>query len=210
MAQENFGDDLISVVNRIMDDRLKYLYRYIGDVKSIDKDGIVQVYIPEIGMPDSPDSWVTALAGNRVYSAIPVQVNDKVEIYFPDGTLTSARYNCLEPSYDSPNGGLKKYVIFELSKNVFLMYDDNSKEYIIKNSLGEITLSGTKFEVDILGIKTTIDSSGISTTGGVSDGVGTMADIRQDIELFKQSYNAHSHGVVSLPVSTTTPTNNPI
>jgi hypothetical protein len=239
MAQELFGDDLISVVNRIMDDRLRYLYRYIGIVKSVDSEGIIKAYIPEINMPDSPDSWVFALPGTRFKSAIPPKVNDNLEIYFPDGTLTSARYNSQDPSYSSPNGGLKKYVLFELSSQEYVLFDDNSKELKIKNTLGEmlltsskfevqimgskITLEVGKFEVDILGLKSTIDMTGISTQGGVSamgnvsDMTGTLDKVRQDLatlrseyETLKTAYNVHAHGVVALPVSTTSPTTSPV
>lgn len=158
-------DDLVSVVEAIVDRRMKYFRTYVGIVQSVDASGFATCTAPEFGtFDDDPASWITAAPGNRMYSAIPPKVGDSVEIYFPEGTPDRVRYRALDGViYSSPNGGLNKYVLFELA-NCSLIYDDTAKTLTLKISGNSVTIDGTANNITLstgTGKTAVLDSTGI-------------------------------------------------
>jgi phage baseplate assembly protein V len=102
----------------------------------------------------------------------------------------------------------REYRKKNLAPGEVCIYDKNGSEILLSSGRKIEIKSDLGLEVTINGIKTTIDSSGIVTQGDISDNLGTLDALRQRVTELEQRYNIHAHGVVALPVSTTTPPNN--
>ena len=64
---EHIPNDLISIVERIVQERMKYLYRYSGEVKLVDKKGVATIHSSEFGTSESdPSTWLYCQPGNNM------------------------------------------------------------------------------------------------------------------------------------------------
>ncbi len=155
MLHDFIPDDFLDVVENIVEKRLKYFRSYSGVVMAAPDplDGSVQIHSVDFGTDVSdPTTWLVCQPGNRFFSAISPQLNDSVEIYFPEGTPDRPRYRALDPySYISTNQGAGKYVIFEL--DLFrIVFNSSLQEFEISFGpsalpTAKISLSASAFEV---------------------------------------------------------------
>ena len=230
--KEIFSDDIISIVNRIIDDRIKYLQRYIGIVKEVFDDGLVKVAIPELGIKENnPNAFIFAKQGNKFYSSFVPRVNDKVEIYFKENTIESASYSCL-PFQELQKASKDNYVIFEKSNNIFFLFDFGNNLFNIKINDMEIKIkenevkikhgnnylkfTPSKLEINF-GTNTTIIDSTEVKSNQISDSISSLDTVRNNLQTLtnqfnalKNAYDVHTHTYVSPAIpSSPAPTSPP-
>lgn len=137
MIREHIPDDIISIVTRIVDERLRYFRKYTGTVRAIMPDGSFKIHSDEFGTDIAdPTTWIIAFLGSKNQSSIPVKVGQGIEFEFPSGNPDSIRITNLSPYYYKAfNEGVSKYVIFENSLTQYFLYDGITNNFILKNGI---------------------------------------------------------------------------
>ena len=147
-----WGDDEISFINRVMDERLRYYQRYSGVIKKVDKDGIAEIHSKEFGTNESePNSWIVCRPAVNYFSFIPPKIGDEIEFGFKDGTPDSGRYYSFDPLFYKEEGNVPGMIsIYEDPDGTKILYDRNTKQlsFLVQgqvqlNSNGTLELKGT-------------------------------------------------------------------
>jgi hypothetical protein len=140
----------LEAIEGIVEDTTADLAPKIGIVKLIDDParGIVSLHVPGETDESRPDEWFTASPGNRLYSAVLPEIDDRVEFTCQDANgISNYRWHFLD-RYESENGGAGKAVIHE-REDQKIMWDISAKKLELTAGDCELVMdeNGEKIEV---------------------------------------------------------------
>lgn len=168
MPTPYIDDSLTGIINRLIDERVKFLRHYEGTVMAVKVDNSILVDSPDFGtsMID-PLSWVSCVPGNNNKSQIVPTVGDTVLFRWPSGDGSrSPEYVSFSAAYESTYGSMTKNVIYYAMQGLTQ----------ISEEMGAVTIKAglAKFVVDPVTSSLTlsvanntikIDPSGIYVNG---------------------------------------------
>ncbi len=190
MADGFLPNDIISVVTKIISPYLKYLRRYVGEVKSVSDDGEIQIHSLEYGTySDDPTTWVVALPANRLKNAINPEVGDTIEFYFRDGTADTPRWTYVD-AVDA-TGSKTDDVIYE-NGDISIKYDSSADELVIDFSDSSIKVTSNKITIGVGSSTIELSSSKIDIDSSI-------------INLNGKPWDTHTHTVISIGAPTSPP-----
>jgi hypothetical protein len=186
-------DDWISLITSVVEPMTKHLRRYVGEVKSIDDDGICDIHSIDYGTYDNDrDSWVQALPAIWMKSLIYPNIGDQVEFYFQDGSPDKPRWCFYDMSQFSNSFDLDKTKdIIYTDKDTIIQYNKSSQKLSIE-------IDGLNL-IDVLGdmmsaldkLCTAIEQHKHTTPMGVSSMPDNVADIiieKSNLESVKDDF----------------------
>lgn len=153
--------EFIEIIERIVDQQIKYLSPRLGQVLKIDDDdqkGRILCTIPVLGWLDEESAILCYPVSNR--SVITPEKDDYVIIIFPDGRIDGTAlylgiaYEMKEMLPTNFDGQATTKILYE-SKDLLILYDESANKY-------EISLNDNKITLDDENKKITIDDGGNS------------------------------------------------
>lgn len=211
MKREHIEDDDISIITRIVEERLRYFRCYSGEVKKLNNDGSVTIHSEEFGTDEADTrTHLIAFTGSQLANQIPPKKSDKVIFGFPNGTPDKVYYYSLDPAYQRFRSNWADQMIIHRFSEASFVYDIANQEYILLNGIlpPEKMVKGETLKTQLEALVTAIDSlvaqialitvpvislgapSGVPNNAAAISAIsGTITAIKATFELFLSEGN---------------------